>query len=542
MNENRRRKRRRTPGVAGCLALVLALLALPGRVAAQAPSPAGAFSEAQVAAAVQTWVRRVPADARPDAEIEALEPYRAADETVAYIVRLKGGGFVLAGANPTVLPVYFYSPGGTYQADNRDDQIILAEIGRRTAAGRQALAGTDAATQALREALAGRAEDWAGLIAGRAPARPAAPGLVAAEPAKLVLPLTAQWHQGAPYFDQLPVLPGTTQHTVVGCNATATVQIMYYWKWPPSGAGSSCVSYPYRMRANWDWTALATAVTISADFVNRLEYDAIHSRLRINGSWDNSIYASAQGISADAAYQTALATLWNNMSVLGTLTSCADFGAASYNWSIMRDTNTEPPDAAGMEAAKISAHTSIGVDSGLGVWGTGSSFGNDVPGLIDHFRYDSDALFTPVATIGAITEDLLWGRPAGLGGSSPDGGHAWVIDGYDKSTDPNRLFHMNLGWGGSSDGWYTFDTAPFPNNHDMMTRVAPLVVKFANPGTALAGDGTPGTPYGGIAAAAAAIPAGNTLMLSAGSEYNFVGTPLVINKAMTIKAFGATIR
>ena len=49
----------------------------------------------------------------------------------------------------------------------------------------------------------------------------------------------------------------------------------------------------------------------------------------------------------------------------------------------MRDTNTEPPDAAGSEAAKVSAHTSIGVDSGLGVWGTGSYFGNDVAGLTD---------------------------------------------------------------------------------------------------------------------------------------------------------------
>ena len=535
--------RHRALAAACCLALGLGLLGLPAPAAAQA----GGFDEAQVAAAVETWVRHVPAAARPDATIAAMEPYQVDGETVAYIAYLAGGGFCLTGADPAVLPVYFYSPQGTYRADNPDYQVMLSEIAARTAAGRQALTEKEGASAALATALAGRATDWAALIAGSVPAQVATPASPQAEPSYLLLPVDVHWHQGAPYFDQLPELtPGANEHTVVGCNATATVQIMYYWQWPPGGTGSHCVSYPYRWRSNWDATGLSTNVTIPPGFSGRLQYNATTQQLQMNGYWDDSVYSAAQQISGDAGYLSALAYLWGRMNQSSKL-PCANFGSATYNWSIMQPTNAEPPDAAGNEAAKVSAHVSIGVDSGLGAWGTGSSFGNDSTALRDYFRYDPSVLFTDSVPRGAgadiysLTAEIRWGRPAGLGGSSPAGGHAWVIDGYDKSTDPNRLFHMNLGWGGGSDGWYTFDSAPFPQNHDMLTRIAPLdVVKFVAAATA-AGNGSPDQPYPGIQAAATSAPSGSTLMLQAGTEYNFTGS-LVIDRPLTLKGYGATIR
>ncbi|MCX6033339.1 MAG: C10 family peptidase [Chloroflexi bacterium] len=529
----------------GCLALVLAFWSPPAPVAAQA----GPLSEADVRAAVETWVRGVPVEARPDAVITTMEPYWEQGEIVAYIAHLAGGGFCLAGADVTVLPVYFYSPQATYDPANPAYQAILHEIAARKQAAQQALTGPEAPAQLIQDALQDRAVYWQELIAGHTPARPAAAAGVQAEPSYLVLPLTARWDQGAPYFDQLPVLtPSTAEHTVVGCNATATAQVMYYWKWPPSGTSSKCINYDYRWRTSWDSVTLNASVTIPADYNGRLRYDAANHLLQMNGYWDGSIYGAAQTLSAGAAYQNALATLWSHMNQ-STKQACADFGAATYNWSIMRDTNTEPPDAAGSEAAKFSAHTAIGVNSGLGVWYTGSFFGNDVAGLAAYFRYDPDALYTappsdggPGADISSITAEITWGRVAGLGGSNAkDEGHAWVIDGYDKSGDPNRLFHMNFGWAGGSDGWYTFDSAPFPLNHDMMTRIAPTVVRFAAAAAATSGDGSPATPYQNITQAAASVPTNDTLMLRAGSEYNFSGT-LVINRAVTLEGYGATIR
>ena len=527
-----------------CLGLLLAFWTPPAPVAAQA----GPLSEAEVRAAVETWVRSVPVEARPDAVVEKMEPYREQGEIVAYIAHLAGGGFCLAGADMTVLPVYFYSPEAAYDPANPDYQAILHEIAAREQAAQQALTGGEALAQPLQDVLLDRAVYWQELIAGRTPARPAAPSGVLAEPNYLVLPLTARWDQGAPYFDQLPVLtPSTAEHTLVGCNATATVQIMYYWKWPPSGTGSKCINYDYRWRTTWDSVTLNTPVTISADYTGRLRYDATNHWLQMNGYWDGSIYGAAQGISGDAAYQSTLATLWSHMNQ-STKVPCANFGAASYNWSIMRDTNAEPPDAAGNEAAQISAHTAIGVNSDLGVWSTNSYFGNDVAGLAAYFRYDPDALYTPPpsdggpgADIYSMTAEITWGRLVGLGGSNAaGGGHAWVIDGYDKSGDPNRLFHMNLGWGGDSNGWYTFDTAPLPLNHDMMSRIAPTVVKFVA-ASGSTGDGSPASPYPNIGQAATAAPAGSTLMLRAGFEYNF-SAPLTINRALTLKGYGATIR
>ena len=39
-------------------------------------------------------------------------------------------------------------------------------------------------------------------------------------------------------------------------------------------------------------------------------------------------------------------------------------------------------------------------------------------------------------------------------GYNDEGGLAWNCDGYD-----DELFHMNWGWGGQSDGWFTVTEA-----------------------------------------------------------------------------------
>lgn len=531
------------------LLTLLCLLTALGLSAAPAMAQDGALSAGDVRSAVQTWVRTVPVEGRQDAVVADLEPYQENGETVAYVAHLAGGGFCLTGADTGVLPVYFYNPQGAYDPNNPEYRAILEEIGERRRLAQEAQAGNLPLSGALQAALDSRLDLWRELIAGRAPAKSVSDVATLAQPSYLLLPFTPLWHQGAPYFNQLPILtPGSSQHTAVGCNATATVQIMYYWKWPASGISSHCISYPYRYRSNWDSTALSASVTIPNSFAGRLRYDSGSHQLQVNGYWDDSVHNAAIGLyPARADYQTALATLWSRLTQDARLV-CGDFGAATYNWAIMRDTNADPPDAAGQEAAKISAHVAVGVDSALGAWSTGSYFGNDVHGLVSYFRYDAAALYTrppsdggPGADIASLTTEITWGRPAGLGGGRADGGHAWVVDGYDKSGDPNRLFHMNLGWGGDSNGWYTLDSAPFPLNHDMMSLLAPTTVKFVTTSWPNPGTGSPDQPYFGIERAAQNAPAGSLLMLQAGSEYHFTGG-LVIDRALTLNGFGAVIR
>jgi len=225
------------PGLRQRLALAAAALAawvavVPGSTCLAAPPAAGkgGLTAEQVAAAVETWVHGVTADARPDAAVARMEPYGENGETVAYVAYLTDGGFCLAGADYLVLPVYYYSPHGTYDPANPNLRAILDEIGGRLAAYRKAQV-VDAAAKALAEPVTERTALWDALVAGNRPAASKTPKAPQSAPALLVLPVTSTWDQGSPYNDQLPELtPGADEHVVTGCNATATAQIMYYWK------------------------------------------------------------------------------------------------------------------------------------------------------------------------------------------------------------------------------------------------------------------------------------------------------------------------
>ena len=54
-----------------------------------------------------------------------------------------------------------------------------------------------------------------------------------------------------------------------------------------------------------------------------------------------------------------------------------------------------------------------------------------------------------------VYAELVAGRPVLYSGQSEDGGHQFVVDGYDG----NGLFHMNWGWGGMSDDYFVLSLA-----------------------------------------------------------------------------------
>ena len=98
---------------------------------------------------------------------------------------------------------------------------------------------------------------------------------------------------------------------------------------------------------------------------------------------------------------------------------------------------------------------------------------------------------------------------------------------------------MNLGWGGNDNGWYTYDHSPFPDYNDMMTRVAPLNVKFV--GASAAGDGSPATPYRNVEEALSKASNGSTLIFKAGSVNLFTAGKLVFDRPLVLKGWGATV-
>ncbi len=526
------------------VALLIGLLMVPGIVLARG------VSEPDVRSAVETWVRQVPSEARPGAVIESMEPYEVDGQAMGYIAHLAGGGFCLCGADDLVLPVYVYCPQGAYDPEDPDLGYFLWEIEMRTRGLRRGVAERDPSLAPYGRVLEDRARLWNDLRAGRAPARMEEKG-DRAEPSMMKLEFPWHWGQGSPYNDQCAVLTPPDERCVVGCVGTALAMIMNYWQWPNSGTGYAAVYDNRLFRLDWDQEPCATNPNPSifpGTWEGRLRWTATPTgTLELTGYWDETVISAAGDLSTNSDFQDALDTLVGGLTLEFPLWE-ADFSAATYDWSLMDTTHTDPPDAGDQEAAELSYHAAVGVFMEFGLYGS-SSHTDKVPRAVeDFFRYDPDATFAS-RSIATMTEEITWLRPVQLGGQRPSadggGGHSWVVHGYDKSTDPDRLFCMNLGWYGNWDGWYACDQMPSPNASFVLDqghsyRIAPeSVVRFVDAGGS--GDGTPNDPWGSVAEVAAEHPDGALIIFKAGSD-NTLSSSVTLDRPCTLRGRDVLIR
>lgn len=137
----------------------------------------------------------------------------------------------------------------------------------------------------------------------------------------------------------------------------------------------------------------------------------------------------------------------------GTISS--NFSDHVYDWTNMIDRynngeySSEQADAVAllMKDCGVSLNMNYGPVSGASIYSYYPAFKN-------YFRYSSrtvnrsgceTAEFTKI-----ITDELQEGRPIIYCGTGENGGHAFVVDGYDT----NYFLHVNWGWGGYSDGYF----------------------------------------------------------------------------------------
>lgn len=211
--------------------------------------------------------------------------------------------------------------------------------------------------------------------------------------------VTTEWNQRAPYNNLCPEYnPG--KKAVTGCVATAMAQVMNYHQWP-EGATKAISEYEdgYGVtRPALDPTTFDWA-NMLPDYVSK---DPNTGNTIINGT---------------EAQQNAVATL---MKYCGYSVKM-NYGPSSSSNSIM--------------VAKA---------------------------LTTYFDYDKETTrvvsrgcYTYANWIDLIYHELKEGRPVVYGGQSYGGGHEFVCDGYDKDTD---LFHINWGWGGTSDGYFVLSS------------------------------------------------------------------------------------
>ncbi len=132
-----------------------------------------------------------------------------------------------------------------------------------------------------------------------------------------------------------------------------------------------------------------------------------------------------------------------------------NFANQTYNWEGM------PLSASGYneELAKINFHAGVAVKMYWGPTGSGTSTSRVPDALVDYFRYDNSCQIvnkdyygdTEYKTI--LKDQLDDNLPMVYSGSPESGaGHAWNCDGYIDDE-----FHMNWGWGGAGNGYYTLE-------------------------------------------------------------------------------------
>lgn len=223
--------------------------------------------------------------------------------------------------------------------------------------------------------------------------------------------LTSIWNQSALYNDLCPVDSlGPNNHVYAGCVATAMAQIMYFWKWPQVGSEM----HTYEL----------------------FGYGSLN----------------------------------------------ANFGGTYYRFDLMPDfldwTSTPEEIHA---VAQLQYHAGVSVDMNYSPDGSGA-FSQLVPDALErYFRYDGGMMqidykdwHMNAEWEGMLRDNLDQGMPLYYSASGPDGGHAFVCDGYDD----NNMFHFNWGWQGLDNGYYAINGFylshySFPDGHAAVFGIYP---------------------------------------------------------------------
>ena len=144
--------------------------------------------------------------------------------------------------------------------------------------------------------------------------------------------------------------------------------------------------------------------------------------------------------------------------VYGTLS--ADFENTNYNWTGM---NTNISDV-----ALLLYHIGVAVDMNYSPSNSSSSISKLSRAFEYIFNFHSSYLsrsnISDTDWVQTLKDELDNNRPLIYRGGTYPGGHAWACDGYDN----NDLFHMNWGWGGYYDGYFSVnDLTPGNHNYNM---------------------------------------------------------------------------
>jgi hypothetical protein len=210
--------------------------------------------------------------------------------------------------------------------------------------------------------------------------------------------LTTAWNQGSPYNSFCPM--GDGGRCAVGCVATASAQILAYWRYPTNGTGSH----------SYVW------------------------------SGDNSCGGSTSGQTLSATYSD------------------------EYDWGNIRNSYSGSETQAQKDAvAELCYEVGVAFNMDYGRCGSGASTSYAATIFPLYFGMATDidveyrnAYSTADAWFAILQADLNNGWPMQYRINT----HSIVCDGW-QVAGSNQI-HLNYGWGGSSTAWYTVDNLYCP--------------------------------------------------------------------------------
>jgi hypothetical protein len=162
----------------------------------------------------------------------------------------------------------------------------------------------------------------------------------------------------------------------------------------------------------------------------------------------------------------------------------ANFGETYYDWDAMLNSIDASSGSAINAIAELQFHCGVAVNMQYDVDGSGA-FSSDVPAAMrTYFGYANNIQHLeksdyPLATWeGFITTSLTAKKPLYYFGRNSDGGHAFVLDGYEV-TGTGNMYHFNFGWSGSGNGNYTIsDVNGFTNGQGMVRNFVPDAANY----------------------------------------------------------------
>jgi Peptidase C10 family/SprB repeat/Spi protease inhibitor len=131
--------------------------------------------------------------------------------------------------------------------------------------------------------------------------------------------------------------------------------------------------------------------------------------------------------------------------------------ADPYNWNEMSATTADSYNA------MLLYHCAVSVETDFGANGSGAFARTAASSIIQYFNYSTNVKYwdrfeDADEWEAALVAELAAGNPIVYRGQPEDGatGHAWNLDGYSDQAGSGS-FHMNFGWTGSQNGYYTLD-------------------------------------------------------------------------------------